>query len=52
MYFSGGTMIDWKKRTESLSYIFKEESEYLFKDNKVDEVFDCIHSATSHHYIW
>ena len=33
--------IDWKKRTQSLSYIFKEESEKLFKDNTMDEVFDC-----------
>ena len=33
--------VDWKKRTQSLSYVFKEESEYLFKDKKVDEVFDC-----------
>ena len=33
--------VDWKKRTQSLSDMFKEESEYLFKDNKLDEVFDC-----------
>ena len=33
--------VDWKKRTQSLSYVFKEETEYLFKDKKVDEVFDC-----------
>ena len=33
--------VDWKKRTQSLSYVFKQESEYLFKDKKVDEVFDC-----------
>ena len=26
----------WKKRNQSLSYIFKEESESLFFDNKVD----------------
>ena len=33
--------VDWKKRTQSLSYIFREESESLFKDKKVDEIFDC-----------
>jgi len=33
--------VDWKKRTQSLSYVFKEETEYLFKDKKMDEVFDC-----------
>ncbi len=33
--------VDWKKRTQSLSYLFKEESESLFKDKKLDEIFDC-----------
>ena len=33
--------IDWKKKVESLSYVFKEESEDLFQKNEVDEVFDC-----------
>ena len=33
--------VDWKKRTQSLSYVFREETEYLFKDKKIDEVFDC-----------
>jgi hypothetical protein len=32
---------DWQKRIQSLSYIFKEESEKLFKDNKFEQVFDC-----------
>ena len=32
--------VDWKKRTQSLSYVFREESEDLFKENEVD-VFDC-----------
>ena len=32
---------DWKRRTQSLSYMFKEESEYLLKDKTLDEVFDC-----------
>ena len=33
--------VDWKKRTQSLSYLFREESESLFKDHQMDEVFDC-----------
>ena len=32
---------DWQKRIQSLSYIFKEESEKLFKDHKFEQVFDC-----------
>jgi hypothetical protein len=31
----------WKKRTQSLSYIFKEETQSLFDNRKVDDVFDC-----------
>jgi hypothetical protein len=31
----------WKKRNQSLSYVFKEETQSLFEDQKVDEVFDC-----------
>jgi hypothetical protein len=31
----------WKKRNQSLSYVFKEETQKLFEDQKVDEVFDC-----------
>lgn len=31
----------WKKRTQSLSYIFKEETQSLFENQKIDEVFDC-----------
>ena len=31
----------WKKRNQSLSYIFKEETQSLFEDRKVEEVFDC-----------
>ena len=33
--------VDWKKRTQSLSYVFREESESLFKDHQMDKVFDC-----------
>ena len=36
-----GRYVDWKKRTQSLSYVFREESEFLFKDHQMDEVFDC-----------
>ena len=31
----------WQKKVQSLSYIFKEESEKLFADNKVDDAFNC-----------
>lgn len=31
----------WKKRNQSLSYVFKEETQKLFENKKVDEVFDC-----------
>lgn len=31
----------WKKRNQSLSYIFKEETQSLFEEQKVDDVFDC-----------
>ena len=33
--------IDWKRKIESLSYIFKEEVNSLFEENTVNEVFDC-----------
>jgi len=29
----------WKKRTQSLSYVFREEVEKVFDDKKVDDVF-------------
>jgi hypothetical protein len=32
---------NWKKKVQSLSYVFKEESEELFSQSKVDEVFQC-----------
>ena len=32
---------EWKKRNQSLSYVFKEETENLFENQKVDDVFDC-----------
>ena len=33
--------VQWQKRVQSLSYIFKEEVSTLFDEKKVDEVFDC-----------
>jgi len=30
---------EWKKRTQSLSYLFKEESESVFADNDFDAMF-------------
>ena len=32
---------NWKRKVQSLSYIFKNESENIFSFNKVDDVFDC-----------
>jgi hypothetical protein len=32
---------EWQKRIQSLSYIFKEESERLFTDHKFEDIFDC-----------
>ena len=36
-----GNYTDWQKRTQSLTYVFRQESESLFAEHKVDEVFDC-----------
>jgi len=33
--------MEWKKRNQSLAYIFKEETEKLFSNQKVDDIFDC-----------
>ena len=33
--------VDWKKKVQSLSYTFKEETNILFENSKVDDVFDC-----------
>lgn len=32
---------NWQKKVQSLSYIFKEESQNLFGDNKFEDVFKC-----------
>lgn len=31
----------WQKKIQSLTYLFKEESQTLFEENKFDKVFDC-----------
>ena len=32
---------EWKKRNQSLSYVFREETQSLFENKKVDDIFDC-----------
>lgn len=32
---------EWMKKIQSLSYIFKEESQLLFDGNNIDEIFNC-----------
>ena len=32
---------EWKKKVQSLSYIFKEEMESVFDNRKVDDAFNC-----------
>ena len=36
-----GRYQEWKKKTQSLSYIFKGEAENIFEKDKVDDVFNC-----------
>ena len=36
-----GRYTEWKKKVQSLSYIFKEEAESVFEKKKVDDVFNC-----------
>jgi hypothetical protein len=36
-----GRYKNWQKKIQSLSYLFKEESEHLFEENKFEEVFNC-----------
>ena len=36
-----GRYTEWKKKVQSLSYIFKEETENIFEKQKVDDAFDC-----------
>jgi hypothetical protein len=35
------TYAEWMKRQQSLTYLFKEQSNELFSENKLDDVFDC-----------
>ncbi len=32
---------NWQKKVQSLSYVFKEESQSLFEENKFEDVFRC-----------
>ena len=36
-----GRYQEWKKKTQSLTYVFKEETENIFENKKVDDMFDC-----------
>ena len=36
-----GRYTEWKKKVQSLSYIFKEEAVSVFDNRKVDDVFNC-----------
>ena len=36
-----GRYTEWKKKVQSLSYIFKDENDSLLENKKVYEVFDC-----------
>ena len=36
-----GRYTEWKKKVQSLSYIFKEETENIFEEQKVDDAFNC-----------
>jgi len=35
------TYADWMRRKQSISYLFKEESEKLLEENKLVELFEC-----------
>ncbi len=35
------TYADWKRRKQSLTYLFKEQTEKLVCENNLEEVFDC-----------
>jgi hypothetical protein len=36
-----GRYQNWQKKIQSLSYIFKEESQSFFEENKFEDVFNC-----------
>jgi len=35
------TYADWMRRKQSISYLFKEESEKLLEENNLEELFEC-----------
>ena len=35
------TYIEWTKRQQSISYLFKEESEKLLEENNLEQLFEC-----------
>ena len=36
-----GRYQEWQKKVQSLTYVFKEETESLFENKKIDDMFDC-----------
>ena len=36
-----GRYREWQKKVQSLTYIFKEETESVFENKKMDDMFDC-----------
>ena len=36
-----GRYQEWQKKVQSLTYVFKEETESVFENRKVDDMFDC-----------
>ena len=36
-----GRYQEWQKKVQSLTYIFKEETETVFENKKMDDMFDC-----------
>jgi hypothetical protein len=36
-----GRYQEWQKKVQSLTYVFKEETESVFENKKMDDMFDC-----------
>jgi len=36
-----GRYQEWQKKVQSLTYVFKQETESIFENKKVDDMFDC-----------
>ena len=36
-----GRYSEWKRKVQSLTYLFKQETENVFENKKVDDMFDC-----------